>query len=290
MKKKAVVALVIAGALTVGIAGAIPSLAANNDQSSEKSTVESDFKFGFGHNSGKGIRIDPALLEKKAAELGIETKGKETRELAAEIRFAELQKQAKELGIETANKDARDLAEEIQLVKLQEQAKELGIETEDKDVRDLAEEVRKAQLLKEAKELGITSDGKELRDLAMEVRESQIKKQASDLGLEVEGKELNELAKEVHEAQILQAAKKLGIDTTAKTTEEIMKEIFTNYAEKAKELELFPGKQEGFGGFQHGEKKGKGRGHGPVGAPFGDDKVIEQHEQEPAAEDMSNKL
>jgi hypothetical protein len=283
MKKKTLT-YVLTGALAVGILGAIPAFAAEDDtaQTTEtaSATTEKETAFGGHHRGGHGkFGLSEEQLKERAQELGIDTADKDTRELAKEVMEAELAKKAKELGIDTEGKDQRAIMEEIHKVQLEEKAKELGISTEGKEQGELAQEVRETLLKQKAKELGIETEGKELEDLADEVREAALQKQAKELGIETEGKDHQELKHEVFDASVLKAAKELGIETEGKSTKELMEEIMTDHADEAKELDIFPfNKDKGF--FFHGGKKGR-HGHGPEKDA---DSGTEQNSEEPAAE------
>ncbi|XXM73075.1 hypothetical protein ACQ0QQ_04025 [Lysinibacillus sphaericus] len=267
MKNKKPLTYVLTGALTVGIIGAIPAFAAEEDTgTTNDSTVEDkpmDPEFGHrGGGHGGKFHLNENELKEKAEEMGIDGTDKDSRELEREIMDAELEKRAKELGIDTEGKDHRALLEEIRGAELSEKAKELGISTEGKEQADLAHEIRAALVKKDAKELGISTDGKELKELAKEVREAALAKQAKDLGIETEGKDEHELRQEVFEASVLKAAKELGISTDGKTTPELMDEIMTDHADEAEKLDFFPfnKKEESF--FKIGGRGHDGPGHG----------------------------
>ncbi|WP_374055911.1 hypothetical protein [Rossellomorea sp. FM04394] len=259
--------LTLAGVLAIGIVGALPAFAAEEDggklNGSAVVSEKSDRAFGGHHGDGHGkFHLNEEQLKEKAEELGIDSTDKDTRELAKEIMDAELEKRAKELGIETEGKDHRAVMDEIRQAELNKKAKELGIKTEGKDQEEIFQAVREALLKQKAKELGVETEGKELDELADEVREAALLKQAKDLGIETEGKEHHELKHEVFEASILKAAKELGIETEGKTSKELMEEIMTDHADEAKELDFFPfNKKEGFFFL----KGGKGHGKGPHG-------------------------
>lgn len=127
---------------------------------------------------------------------------------------------------------------------IKKQAESMGIKTEGKDTETIAKEVRETHIKKVAKELGISTNGKELKEVVHEIRETQIKKEAKELGISIKNKDLREVAHEVREKRIFQAAEKLGIETKNKSANELFKEIMTNHADKVKELNLFPHKQD----------------------------------------------
>lgn len=281
MKKKPFT-YVLTGALAIGILGAIPAFAAEDDaaQSTETAAAVTGKAAAFGDHRGGGhghgkFHINEDQLKEKAEEHGIDTTDKDTRELAKEIMEIELKAKAKELGIETEGKENRAIMKEIHQVQLEAKAKELGISTEGKEQKELAQEVKETLLKQKAKELGINTEGKELKELAVEVREAALEKQAKELGIETEGKEPKELKREVFGASILKAAKELGIDIDGKSTKELMEEIRTDYADEAKKLDIFPFNKEK--GFFHGGKKGH-HGHGKGGSN------IEQDSEESVTE------
>lgn len=291
MKKKKPLTYVLTGTLTVGILGAIPAFAAEEDTgTTNDSTVadkQTDPEFGRSDRGHGGkFRLDEDQLKEKAEDLGIESTDKDSRELAKEIMNAEFDKRAKELGIDTEGKDHRTVMEEIRGAELSEKAKELGISTEGKEQADLAREVREALLKKEAKELGISIDGKELKEIAIDVREAALVKQAKDLGIETQGKDEHELRKEVFEASVLKAAKELGISADGKSTRELMDEIMTDYVDEAEKLDFFPfnKKEESF--FRMGGKGHHGPGHG-MGLHDDGSAPSEAQVKEPAADSTS---
>lgn len=191
-------------ALIFGLLGKVQVFAAAEETTQAESSEVHGHKRHFKHN--------PEFLKKQAESLGIETDGKDTETIAKEVRETLIKKRAETLGIETKGKEFDVLAKEVHETEIKKTAKELGISTEGKDLRDVAHEIRETQIKKEAKELGISTDNKDLHDLAHEVREKRI----------------------------FQAAEKLGIETKDKSAHELFKEIMTNYADKAKELNLFP--------------------------------------------------
>jgi hypothetical protein len=266
MNKKRTLTYVLTGALTVGILGAIPAFAAEEDagktNDSAVASEKSEPVFG-GHHAGHGkLHLNEEQVKEKAKELGIDTTDKDARELAKEIMGAELEKRAKSLGIDTEGKDHRALMEEIRQVELNKKAKELGISTEGKEQEELAQEVRETLVKQEAKELGIETDGKDLKAIADEVREAALLKQAKDLGIETEGKDRHEVRQEVFEASILKAAKELGVETEGKTSKELMEEIMTDHADEAKKLDFFPFNKEEGSFFRMGGNGHHGPGHG----------------------------
>jgi hypothetical protein len=127
---------------------------------------------------------------------------------------------------------------------IKKQAELLGIETDGKDTETISKEVRELIIKKRAEELGIDIKGKHLDSLAKEVRETIIKKEAKELGISTDNKDFHGLAQEVREKRIFQAAEKLGLETKNKSANELFKEIMTNHSDKAKELKLFPHKEE----------------------------------------------
>ncbi|RIW33319.1 hypothetical protein D3H55_11725 [Bacillus salacetis] len=266
MMKKKRLTYVLTGALAVGILGAIPAFAAEDDaaQSTESNaSIEKDTAFGGKHGGGRGkFGFDEEQLKEKAEELGIDTTEKNSRELAKEVMEAQLEKKAKELGIETEGKDHHALMQEIRKVQIESKAKELGISTEGKELAELVQEVREALVKKEAKELGIETEGKELKALADEVRNAALQKQAKELGVETEGRDSHQLMQEVFDASILKAAKELGIETEGKSTKELMKEIMTDHADEAKEMNIFPFNKEKDFFFHGGGQRHHGPGHG----------------------------
>jgi hypothetical protein len=274
-------ALALAGVLAIGIAGAIPAFAAEEDAGKTDDTAvvseKSEPVFG-GHHGGPGkFQLNEDELKEKAEELGIDTTDKDTRELAKEIMDAVLQKRAKSLGIDTDGKAPRAIMDEIRQAELNKKAKELGISTDGKDGEELAGEVREALVKQQAKELGVETEGKELNELAGEVREAALMKQAKELGIETEGKDHHELQQEVFEASILKAAKQLGVETEGKTSRQLMDEIMTEHAGEAKKLDFFPfHKEEGLffhmGGKGH---HGPGHGKGPHEVPQSDQTMNE---------------
>jgi hypothetical protein len=292
MKKKRILTYVLTGALSVGILGALPAIAAEEEaaNTSVSAVVEKETESAFGGHRGGGpgkFHLDEEQLKEKAEELGIDSTDKDSRELAKEIRDAELEKRAKELGVETEGKDHRTVMEEIHGAELSKKAKELGISTDGKDHEQLSQEIREALVKQKAKELGVETEGKDFETLAEEVREAALTQQAKDLGIETEGKDHRELKQEVFEASILKAAKELGIDTEGKTTKELMEEIMTDHVGEAKELDIFPfNKEEGFF-FRIGGKGHHGPGHGK--GPQQSSPDAEQSDQ-PSAESQSDTL
>jgi inhibitor of KinA sporulation pathway (predicted exonuclease) len=292
MKKKTLT-YVLTGALSVGILGAIPAFAAEEDSAKTNDSAvvsgKSEPEFGGHRGGGHGkFHLNEEQVKEKAEELGIDSTDKDSRELAKEIMDAELEKRAKDLGIETEGKDHRALMDEIRQAELNKKAKELGIATDGKDQEELSQEVREALLKQKAKELGVETEGKELDELADEVREAALLKQAKDLGIESEGKEHHELKQEIFEASILKAAKELGIETEGKTSKELMEEIMTNHADEAKKLDFFPfNKEEGFFFLKGGKGHHGGPGHGK-----GPHESVPEGEQseEPAAESPNDTL
>ncbi|UTE78568.1 hypothetical protein [Rossellomorea sp. KS-H15a] len=259
-------ALALAGVLAIGIAGAIPAFAAEEDAGKTDDTAvvreKSEPVFG-GHHGGPGkFQLNEDQLKEKADELGIDTKNKDTRELAKEIMDAELEKRAEALGIDTDGKEPRGIMDEIRQAELNKKAKELGISTDGKDGKELAQEVREALVKQQAKELGVETEGKDLNTLADEVREASLTKRAKDLGIETEGKDHHELQQEVFEASILKAAKELGIKTDGKTSKELMDEIMSDHADETNKLDFFPFKKEEGLFFHMGGKGHHGPGHG----------------------------
>ncbi|MGD6958306.1 hypothetical protein ACQCWA_11965 [Rossellomorea aquimaris] len=254
---------VLTGALSVGIIGAIPALAAEEDtaKTNESAVVSGKSEFGGHRGGGHGkFHQNEEQLKEKAEELGIDSTDKDTRELAKEIMGAELEKRAKEWGIETEGKDHRAVMEEI----------------------------RQAELNEKAKELGISPDGKDQEEISQAVREALVKQKAKELGVETEGKDLDELADEVREAALLKQAKDLGIETEGKTAKELMEEIMTDHADEAKKLDFFPfNKEKGF--FFHKGGKGHHGGPGHGKGPHGSAPETEQSE-DPAAESPSDTL
>jgi hypothetical protein len=292
MIKKRTLTYVLTGVLSVGILGALPAFAAEEDtaDSNDSAAVEKQTDQVFGHRGGGHVKfqLDEEQLKEKAEELGIDSSDKDSRELAKEIMEAELEKRAKELGIETEGKDHRTVMEEIRGAELAEKAKELGISTEGKEQADLAQEIRETLVKKEAKELGIETDGKELEALADEVREAALAKQAKELGIETEGKNHHEIRQEVFEASVLKAAKELGIESEGKTSKELMDEIMTDHADEAKKLDFFPFNKEEGSFFKIGGKGHHGPGHGK-GPHDGSAPEAEQGD-EPAAESTKDTL
>ncbi|MCA0149588.1 hypothetical protein LCD52_12360 [Rossellomorea vietnamensis] len=259
-------ALALSGVLAIGIAGAIPAFAAEENAGKTDDTAVASEKsepvFGRHHGGPGKFLLNEDLLKEKAEDLGIDTTDKDTRELAKEIMDAELQKRADALGIDTDGKEPRAIMDEIRQAELNKKAKELGISTDGKDGEELAQEVREALVKQQAEELGVETEGKDLNELAGEVREAALTKQAKDLGIETEGKDHHELRQEVFEASILKAAKELGVETEGKTSKQLMDEIMTNHADEAKKLDFFPfNKEEGLF-FHMGGKGHHGPGHG----------------------------
>ncbi|MGM0846192.1 MAG: hypothetical protein ACQEUT_14545 [Bacillota bacterium] len=227
MIKKKTLTYVMTGALTVGILGAIPAFAAEEEKAlSSQETV-------FGHGKGHGkFQFNENQLKEKASELGIDTEGKNHHAIMEEIHRVRIEAKAKELGISSEGKDGDQLAQEVRETLVKQKAKELGIKTEGKEFDDLFEQVIEAVLIKEARELGIVT----------------------------EGKDHHELKREVMDASILKAAKELDINTEGKSTKELVKEIMTDHREEAKKLDNFPfNKEERF--LFHGGKRGH-HGHG----------------------------
>ncbi|MFC0189560.1 hypothetical protein ACFFJY_14745 [Fictibacillus aquaticus] len=240
---------VAAGILSLGLIGAVPALAATNDAAPKQEAKEIKGHFKKKHHRGGhgfGMKMDRAIIEAKAKELGIKTSGKDTAELAQEIWETELKKLAKENNITIDGKSFREVSREIAEAELKKEAKKLGVSTANKDVRQLAEDVMTAKIKKEAKDLNISTDGKDIREVAQQVRKAKITKKAKELGIATANKDTHELAKEVREKQILKAADKLGVSTKNKTLEEIVRELVTKHPDELKKLNLFQGKKDGF--------------------------------------------
>jgi hypothetical protein len=163
---------VLTGALSIGILGAIPAFAAEEDtaKTNESAVVSGKSEFGGHRGGGHGkFHLNEEQLKEKAEELGIDSTDKDTRELAKEIMGAELEKRAKEWGIETEGKDHRAVMEEIRQAELNEKAKELGISTDGKDQEELSQAVREALVKQKAKELGVETEGKTSKQLMEEI-------------------------------------------------------------------------------------------------------------------------
>lgn len=173
MKKKTI-GLALAGAISLGLVGGVPSLAA------EQPVVTKDGQNMM--NSHAKFRQHDDFLQKKAEELGISTDDKDFRTLAQEIREAQLKKEANEFGISTDGKDFRTLAQEIREAQLKKEANELGITIDGKDLFELAKEVHEAKVLNAAKKLAINTTDKTTAQLMQEIM-TNYADQLDELGL-----------------------------------------------------------------------------------------------------------
>lgn len=82
-----------------------------------------------------------------------------------------------------------------------------------------------------------------MESLKQAIFEHYVKREAKEMDVDTEGKDNYTIAKEVQEKKIMQSADKLGIDTEGKNPQQLLNEIVSDYAEEAKELNVFPFEQ-----------------------------------------------
>jgi hypothetical protein len=165
---KKVLTFALAGAVSLGaLGGGLVTFAAEPEEGTTEKTSYSNFE---------------QHIYDHAEEYGIETEGKDVRDLAEEVMEAKVLKEAGELGIDTADKDIRELQKEVMKTKILNEAAELGIDTTDKDVRELSKEVMEAKVFDAAEQLGIDTTDKTTKEIMEEIR-TDYADQAEELGL-----------------------------------------------------------------------------------------------------------
>ena len=160
---KKIWSVAIAGSVVLGAFSVVPVLAATNSEPSTTAPTEIVEKvkglnfFGV-HNGKKGFFDNHEIMNEKimeqAAEIGVDTENKDSRELMKYIREAELLAKAKELGVDTTNQSFREIAQAVMETQILQEAEDLVIDTTDKGLRQVAQEVHQAKVLQVAEKLG----------------------------------------------------------------------------------------------------------------------------------------